>query len=396
MIDKLKHIIQTSTKFNVLGIYNTTSGFRYSLIKVLLKNDELKIIDRQSFNSLEDISVEKVFDTNAPVLLHLETSQVINKSSELKPNYRKDLIFKADLDAFYFYEFEQEKTIYVSVIRKENLRQHITSLNNLGLHVVNVSFGPFVIANILTYLKAYKEVLTPLNTISLNQGKIEGFDSNVKENGVVYNVNGENISQEELPLIAAFFNHNYPTENIEFDTYFLNKDREEVKFKKWFKIGGLTVLIFTLLALIISHLLLGNYLKDLAKKETTYLLAKQTNVEINKLLEKKKLKEKILQTSGMSQNTIITKYVVDVGNITPKSIALRTLNVNPLIKKIKPNTEIRFYFNLIEIKGVSFDDLVFNTWVKKLKGLDWVKKIEITDYYQEGTTKNSFAIKIEI
>ena len=118
--------------------------------------------------------------------------------------------------------------------------------------------------------------------------------------------------------------------------------------------------------------------------------------KVNSLIEEKALKEKILQTSGMSQNTITTKYIADIGNVTPNSITLKTIYVNPLAKKIKPDTKINFIFNVVNITGISTNDEAFNNWIKKVKEFNWVKKIEITDYYQESNIANSFSVKINI
>lgn len=396
MINKLQHIFDDHNRYFVLGISSINNVLEYQLLQILFKKDELKIEKRIFSNNLDD-NFKAHLKKDYPVILHLEGDNIINKVVENKTGYRKSIIFKADPNDFYFYEYHQNNNVFVSVIRKHIVEDSIALLKTLNLFTVNVSFGPFILSSLLPVIKAYtySSISSSNYTIEIKDNEIQSFNNkpSSKENLII---NDEALSQRETPLMAAFLNYKYPNESIDFDTSFLGTNKSEFKFKKWFKIAGIFTLVFFLISIFISSLLLKTYLEKLAEKESTYALSQETIMTINRLKEEKVLKEKILQTSGANLKNFITKYISDIGNSVPQGVTLNTIHSIPTLKKIKPSEKINFDFSSIKITGENINDNTFNLWVKKLKTYTWVKKLDIIDYTQESKSINSFIIKIKI
>ncbi len=393
MIDKLKGILDINSRYYAISVSNTKEATNYFLIQFLFKNNELTIENKWAFNELEDI--KNYAKKDYPLLLHLEGDGIINKTTDNASGYRKNLVFKSNLDDFHFYEYKQENVVYASVVRKELVNKYIQLLNDLGLFTVNVSFGPFVMANLLPFIKNLSNLSSSNYYLGLNEKGISSFKS-YTNNYEVFKINGDTFNQSEIPLVATFFNHNFPNKSIEFDTSFTEDNKNELKFKKWFKIAGVFALVFILSSILISNILLNNYLTKLAQKEASYSLTQQTSAQIASLTEEKKLKENILLKSGMVQNSISTEYIAEIGNITPTNITLNTIHVNPWSSKVKPDKRIDFDLNKIIVNGTTSNDDVFNNWVKKIKTLKWINKIEIVEYFKENKTINSFSISISI
>lgn len=395
MITIPKNIIKTNGYY-LIGIYLTDNTPKYQLLQIVFKNNELKVEGRCYSNRLDD-AFKDFFKKDYPVILHLEGDNIINKVVENKLGYRNNVIFKADPEDFYFFEYHQESKVFVSVIRKHIINDSIALLKTLKLYTINVSFGPFVMSSLIPLAKenGYSSILSSNYSLQFNENKIQSFENNSssQEN---FNLGGEVLNPKEVPLIAAFLNHKYPNEAMDFDIAFLEHNKSEFKFKKWFKVAGIFTLVFILTSLFVSNTLLNSYLSNLAEKESTYAISQQTILRVDKLSEEKALKEKILQTSGANFKNFITKYVVDIGNSVPNDITLKTLNTIPVIRKINPSKKINFDFSIVRVSGETTNDNTFNNWVKRLKTYSWVNKLEIVDYTQESKYVNSFVIKIKI
>lgn len=394
MIAKFKNILNNSNRYYVISISKANSIFEYQLIQVLFKNDELKIENRFFSNDFDHAFKEKL-NKDYPVILYVEGDNIINKEVENKTGYRNDLIFKANLDDFYFFEYHQNGTVFISVARKQNIDDLIKQISDVHLYVIHISIGPFVMSHLLPIIKGYSSISSSHSTIEINEDKILSYrKEEVFEKE--YIINGDSLNQREIPLLASFLDYKYPNSAIEFDTNFLNTNRETFKFKKRFKIAGIFTLAFFLVSLMASHYLMSFYMNSLAEKESIYTISQQTTIKIASLKEEKILKEKILQSSGISNKSFLTKYIADIGNAVPQNIILNAIHIMPALKKIKTAEKINFDISVITIIGESENDNVFNDWLKELETLTWTRKVDIEDYSQETKTENVFKIKIEI
>ncbi|HEX9600808.1 MAG TPA: hypothetical protein VF985_04910 [Mariniflexile sp.] len=366
----------------------------YQLIELAYKNNELKIESRFFSNDFDKPFKEKL-TKDYPIILHIEGDNIINKQVENKVGYRNDLIFKANPDEFYFFEYHQNETVFISVTRKQNVDDFIKQISDTQRYVVYLSFGPFVMANLIPVVKDYDTISSSNYTIKIRNGELLSFE-NEQISFKEFIINGDRLTQRELPLLAAFLNYKYPNPAVEFNTEFLSKNKDEFKFKKWFKIAGIFTLAFFLISLSISHYLMGFYLNRLAEKESLNAMSQQTIIQVEALKEEKALKEKILLSSGIGNKSFLTKYVTDIGNSVPQNIILNTIYIMPPFKKIKTSEKINFDINGITIRGESENDKSFNDWLIKLEALTWIRKMDIEGYSQETKTENTFTIKIKI
>lgn len=381
-------------RYYLLGISMVDNAPKYQLMLIVFGNNELKI-EKRHFSDFLDDGFKNFLKKDYPVILNLEGGDIVNKVVQNEPGYRNNLIFKTNPDDFYFFEYYQKNDIYVSVVRKSVIQYIIQQLRALELYTIHLSFGPFVMVNLLPFVKEYNSISSSNYTLDINSGQIVDF-KNGAFSKKTFNINGDTLNQSELPLIAAFLNYKFPNKAIEFDTDFLNVNRNDFRFKKWFKIAGIFTIVFFLLSLFVSSILLKSYTNDLAEKKMAYTLSEETIQEINLLKDEKALKESILETSGIVHKNFITKYILDIGDSVPYNVKLKTINVIPVSKKIRTSEKLDFDFNTINISGETFDDNDFNNWVKILKALVWVKKLDIVSYMQEDKTMKSFVIKIKI
>ncbi len=392
MLEQLKYNIGNSS-FYVLGIFSKDEDMSYYLLCLDVKDDELIIKERYHSNSL-NIFNENNLKKDLPIILHLEGDDVISKSLENTIGYRKNLIFNANADDFHFFEYSQSDTIFASIVRKSYIDELLNTLSVSGVFVVGLTFGPFVLANLLTMLNQ-PEVSLSYNTLKLKEGKIISF-SKTKETHQHYQINDENLNSKEVSLMGAFLGYKYANPLIENDNDFLLGNKNELKFKKLFKTIGISSLALIIIALFIGHFLLKHYSVSLAEKSTEYAAYQQTMQLLNGLNQEKTLKEKILLTSGINNQGFITKHVQGIGNSVPEDIRLLSVKTFPLVKKIREGERIGFELNVISILGETTNDGSFNEWIIALKQKSWVKKIDILEYIQDEKRMNSFSLNISI
>lgn len=394
MLEKLKHISFEGRRYYVLSIVHINNEAVFQAIEISYKNKELKIEKRDTSNSLKSLFTED-FKKNYPLILYLEGDTIINKVVENKTGYRNSLIFKANPDDFHFYEYHQEPSVFVSIIRKSNLDSYFKELKMLNMDVIHVAFGPFVLANLLPFTKNYQTISTSNYSLNIDDDKIVSYENSTLKQ-VNYSINGDQLSASEMPLLASFIDYKYPYPSIQFENDFLNTALSEFKYRLLLKKVGIFTLVFFMLALFIGHFVLQHYSTLLAEKQSQYTLSQQTISEVNALKQDIAIKEKILQTSGINHKEYITKYITTIGNSVLEDITITSLTVNPMLKKIKKEEKIGFDLNEIIIVGESNSDKSFNDWMSALKAIEWVKKIDIIDYSRDTNNTDVFTIQIKI
>ncbi|WP_353780257.1 hypothetical protein [Winogradskyella sp. 3972H.M.0a.05] len=387
-----KDILNTKSRFYCIGIYIHDFGEKLQLLEISIKNDDVNIEDRFETESLDELlgHAKKEY----PILLHISGSGILSKRLDSNTSYRNEILFNADVEDFHFFEYKQEDDVYISVIRKELLSSYIEKINDKDKFVVDVSIGPFVLKTINTIFPDTMVVKTPFYELSFKGNLIDSFNqhSNSSVNTVI---NDEQFNEQELPLFASFLEYKFDSNLLDFDTTFLNKNKEEQKFKNWFKSLGAGMLFFYLASLFVGHFVLDSYTKKLAEKESQYAVSQQTLATLSAMRAEKELKEKILFTSGLNNTDYVAKFVLDICNSIPNAIELNTLEVFPLIRKARDNEKLNLDIDHILIEGESDNDTDFNIWLTELKHLEWIKKVEL-DYHQELKSDNLFSLKLSI
>jgi len=392
MLEQIKRFAKGKNHYYLLGVYSVQEKTQFEFLEIALKSDELKIIERHSFSKMEDSLIE-LLKKDYPLLLHFDGDNVISKSVENKQGYRNNLVFKMNSDEFYFYEYHQENQIYVSLTRKHFVDDLIAFFNGKDKLISHLSLGPFVVSQLFSTFKNTDLVYVNFHKLSLNNESLVAFEKTEERESFV-TISEENFSQKEIALISTFLEFKRGAPNIQFDDEFLKNNKEEYKFRKRFKQMSAFSITFILLLLIVGHNILSSYTQSLGEKESQYSISQQTLLEVKELRDERELKEMILETSGVIDANYMTQYFVEIGDVVPESITIISMDVAPPLKKIKPSEKININTKIIDIIGESNKDEDFNTFIKALKSISWVKKIDIINYSKDKSN-SKFLIKLK-
>jgi len=388
MLGQLQNIIKSQNKYYLLGTTSVNQSVEYYAMLLKSLKGEVIIEERFSMTSFKDLKAE------IPVILHINGDGVISKKTSKEAGYKNSLVFGANIEDFNFYEYSQDNDVYASIVRKSFVEDVLFELGKSNLTVVHLTIGPFVIANLLSMLKGERSVYLCDYIVEVNNGKILSFSND----GVALEtqeINGENLSFREIPLMASMLDYIHPNESISFNNEMVASNREDYKFKKLFKISGVSMLIFIMAALFIGHFLKSNYSNALAEKSVEYGMYEQTVAKIKSLQQEKELKERILMTSGINNENFLVKYVSEIGNTVPGDIKLISISVMSPEKKIRAEKKVGLSLNTIDITGETSNDDSFNEWMDKLRGVDWVKAVNI-EYREDQKVNNTFTLKLKI
>ncbi|MEO1032270.1 MAG: hypothetical protein AAFX55_12735 [Bacteroidota bacterium] len=395
MIKRLvNNIIKESQSFYVLGINHKGDETFYYVMEFLFKDQEIRILNRFSISEL-NASTAKYLKKDHSIIVHIDGETVISKDVQNAVGYRNGLIFKSNPEEFYFYEYHQNQKIFASLTRNTAITDLLTKINTLDKYVVHIALGPFVLINLLLLLKDEPVLASNTYEIKLKDAIIESYEKNDTIN-TTYHIGNDVVNEKETVLLASLIDYLYPNEHINTDSDFLSFNREQHKYKRYFKLYGAAVLAIIMVALFLSHFLLQHQVKELAEKESLISLSNQSLVQLNTLKEERILKEKVLLSSGVIDKNYAVRYFSDIGKSVPSSISLDLIKLKQPTRKIKPNEKISFHLDKIVVGGFTTSDSVFNTWVKSLKQIAWVKELEITKYTEDSKSENEFLIQIRL
>ncbi|MDY8138472.1 PilN domain-containing protein [Aquimarina sp. 2201CG5-10] len=390
MVNKFLNTILFGNKIQSVQIHFNQNEKEFRLLEIQKNKNDVSIIERYVTKDYDQLI--STLSKNKPVILSVTGQGVISKKVNSDPNYQSKILFNNDPNDFYWYEFHQEETIYVSVARKELIDKEIEEFKKSQISILNLSLGPFVGVGIQQLLE--NTVLQVGDTeLSFKENQLIGYKKNTDYEIKDYNIGDEKISSENIIPFANLINYLYPNDDIISDTEFLSTEREDFTYKKAFNIVGAFTLSFFLLTLLVSYLLLGHYQQEHHKLQVQ--LGEQ-NVAYNKLvsLEKdKENKEAILKESGLIDSNFLSFYISEITKEVPSEVNLQTLNVFPTTSKIKAEQRINFINNQVNIEGTVSSNSAFANWVKELKKQSWVDNVKIIDFQRENRT-NSFKIKL--
>lgn len=390
MFFKPLNIALFGNKIQSIQIHFSLENKQYHFIEIERKKNDLTIINKFTSESFEDLTAK--LSKNKPIILTLTGQGVLSKKVKNDVGYQSKILFNADSEDFYWYEYRQNDQVYVSVARKEIIDSEIKLFDEAKFTIVDFAMGPFGASSIYPLLET-NILQTNETTLYFDNSLLSEFEKRNETNVIEYHLGTEKLTDNDILGFANSFNNLYPNKAIVSEKATMSSRKEEFTYKKAFNVLGIFTLSFFLISLLISYLMLGNY--QTAHHKMQVELGEQ-NVAYSKLisLEKdKENKEAILKQSGLNDSNFLSFYIAEITEDIPTEINLKTLSIFPTTSKIKSEQRIDFNNNVIEIEGTALSNTAFTSWIKELKKHNWVGNLEIIDFQRENRT-NSFVIKL--
>lgn len=372
--------------------FTENEGVEYNILTVKRAKYTVNILQTYSVSSLQDALSE--LSNNLPTVLSFTGKGILSRKIKNSTNYHSKLIFNADYEDFFWQEQIYETYIFASVGRKLVVKNEIEKLQKEGVLIVDIAIGSFAIASVKSLIE--KDVIYSVDTkLIFEEGKLVEFDDKQIPVTVNYSIGNETLSNKQILNFASILNYFYPKNNLRFDGMDLSKNRENSRYKRWFKVFGTLVLASFFIVLLISFLTLNYYQNK--QQEIQHQIDLQ-NLAYSKLISLEKDKNNktlILKESGVKDGSYLSFYVSQIVADLPVEMNLIEINVFPPVNKIKKNEKIVFDNDLIEIQGTVSNYTALTVWITKLKMFAWIASVEIIEFRKENRL-NSFNIKLTL
>ncbi len=392
MLKTIKNInLFQETKFAIVGVRISDTP-TYEVMLVLKNKENFSITS--SFQTQDYEVVKSKIDTNTPILFNFSGKGIIHKKVLADRNYLKEVLFNASPDDFYIYEILQDKNKFIAIARKEVIDTFFKQFKDNKYLIIDYSIGPFI--GIMAKNLIHQSVILSGDYQLIFEDTVLIDYAKNETDTETYIFGEEKINPLQVPLFSTLLQHVYPAENIEYEHDFIAVHKKELKLKKIVNAVAVFIGFFFLTSLLASYLLLGHYKSRYISHESQLYNLNNTFNQVKKLEVEKQNKALILQESGIIKQAFLSYYLYSIVNSVPNTVSLTSIQVNPIKKRIKNFEKILFDTNSILIEGNSESSLPINSWVKELKSLKWISKIEILDFSKNRKNKGQFILKLII
>ncbi|MFN3402671.1 MAG: hypothetical protein ACK40G_01160 [Cytophagaceae bacterium] len=329
-------------------------------------------------------------------------TRVIKSDSDDEKNLLSQVFPNAKIQEYYLQSVRlKDGKFVVTIARKDLIDNLLDQISKTGLKIISVNLGPFSVANVNQLLK-----FDPLQIVVSNHCLVfEDYEFSgyrISEEGSEAKTlvaGGEKLLQEEIVAYSNAFSLLFQTEifsSIEVET--VKYAADEFQQQKIFKVAGWSTLIFFMLILLINAVLFTSL-----NSKNQLLSAKLSQFQgigkdTDKLEKELSEKESFLSEAGWLDPSRSSYYSDRIAASVPPSIRLTRLAVNPYDDKTsKAERKIIFQNGLIILTGNCSKTTELNTWIKTLKGLEWVKDVKVQDYtFDDKNKTGEFKIELQL
>lgn len=335
-----------------------------------------------SYSSIEELV--KGLGKHNPYVIHVVGFGVLTRLIDFVPNFKESLIVAGNQDEFLFNSYETQGKLSVSFIRKSLLSSIFEELEKLKVFLFGIHIGPI-----------------PLLGMHINHFAWKGeFDILVENEKILKLEKGTNTETIENKVLKS----------VSFEPYFSQSDHyvqaleiealqiasQNYKEYKRFVFLGVGILAFFLITLIGNYFYVGNLNQKVAEMETQISSFGENLSLIAGMNEEKTRKSILIDNSGLQTKRLISFYLDKVGETVPERIQLLKMEVFPLMEPLKPKRKVDVDHSKIEIVGETLSSKILDDWMETMEDFEWVKGVELINYYKENEQSSTFQISIKI
>lgn len=385
----------------IIDFYEDQTGDKqFYLLNIKSKNQEFEVNESESFNSFSDL--KKNSKRFKGIHLNINSFFVLTKIVPWLSD--QDVMINGafpniDWDKFYFQIGRFGDKAILSLARKSQVEEVISSFESNNLKVKSLTLGVSTINEVVPFI-GNQSFETLKFKIQPTSGEIIEFSGELEKplEGTKIQVADFELNSYFLPGLSSFLGFLQGKLNLGTSLKDRNKELKS-NFKKDLLFKGLMFSSVSLLLIIltINSFLYTNYYQDL-----NYYKSLNNKVEIEKEkweqlkikhAEKKALVENFYSTGHSNSTFLLNQIVVSV----PREITLDGLEYQPFSRAIEQDNPIEIKKNIIILSGVTSGEYSFSEWIQSMEKKEWINEVEINDYQMEADDEDiSFEIEISL
>jgi hypothetical protein len=376
---------------------NFISKFKSKLIVVFVLNAKhntvFYVVDENKKTILDFFTINEIinhFGKNNTYWLHILGSGTLTRNIENQYGYLDTVTANGNIADFYFSTYSINDSVIISFIRKALIEPFIDEIEDQKIQLLNISIGtiPLFIHKDLNFQFEYKILIEDTQLIKFDKNEEFIYEMSLAEN------------KKQLLLFDESIKTFFSTDNESLEFAFENEKylnyKNEFKAKNRFNLIGIGFLTFMTL-LILFNAFFSNYLKtEIETKEINIEIINDKIKTIDQLKVEKIRKIELLKYAGINYSNFLSFYIDEIFLTIPNDITLNSFNLFPVKSEIKNEVKIEFANHTILINGSVTKSEILDFWIKSLKQLNWISKIQVDNFIKTNASNNNFTILITI
>lgn len=374
-------------------------NWEVDFVEIQRSSKEIKLIDKgDAIRSTEDLwarlpehgKISLNLSGTGILIKEVNTEQLEDGIETILPNVKQKEFVVQNLS------LKNGKSI-LAMMRRDLLASVLEEFTKRNLWVTDLCLGP-VSLKIVEPLFANHTTLIRLSGMELGieAGEFTCFQRSEEIYSGYYSVAGEDLlSRQLLPFAAAV--SSVATIHSKQQTDEVANLSQEYFARQVLKKGGFTALIVLFLIVLLNFVAFDSLRKEQTKFSLQVETGKNLLIKLDELRSNFTQKEDFLKKSGLNKNSQLSFYADRLAADLPVEVRLTSMEINPLMKKIRVGKESRFAANIIMVKGETMHPLQLNRWIQSLKLESWVAKLDKQEYFLKQKNKPAeFVIEISV
>jgi Tfp pilus assembly protein PilN len=374
----------------------------YNLVELIRKKDSIAVT--RSLSNLTHEDLIKSLNVEIPIYVTVNNRSVLNRVlpnnlSDSNSDLIKAVFPNAKADDFYIQRESFESGLILSVIRREVLDTLIKSFIEQNFWILGISLASFDIKHIASLLNTQHPIPTQTQVLTYNkQSELIDFAQNTEGVSIEMKLGDDVLNSHLLTAYTGAFKGLLQMPST-FSIPLIEELKGEYIQKNLFKSGGLAALVTLLIVLLLSTFLNDGY-KDKNNAIQVQLLSQGTELSALDSLKSQYTHQKaFVAQTNINQSSKTSFYADRLAVSLPDGLEFTSVDINPMMgskKEYREGQLVKYEKEVITVKGVSHNSIVYNEWIKKLQTLEWVKTVKHIDYKDLTIELGEFELKIFI
>ncbi|MEL6863595.1 MAG: hypothetical protein AAFP19_04210 [Bacteroidota bacterium] len=370
---------------------------------VILKKEKGEIEIEEQTDSIKDLAAlsELLAEEQIPVYLSISGRGILHKLVDQPTGMQQQLIQavlpSAGPEQFYLQENPGAKGLFASIARKQLIDELLEEFRQAGIWVIGLSFGGFDMRYLLPFLNGQKELSSRTQQLQFNEeGATERITpANTDIESRIRLGDQEMETRWVLAYALAFKGLMQMESGV--GTPVLEEQQEEFKHMRLFQLGGKLILGLLFTVLLINVFFYYQYKSNNEQLGAAMAQSRYQLIELDSLRKQVEQQEAMLKQTSVNQDTRLSFYADQLGQSLPAGIQLLELEVFPMLGRKRDYEKedlIRYDKRRIQIKGICKSSLIYNSWIKELKELEWVEEARHLNYSDISKNLGEFELAI--
>jgi Tfp pilus assembly protein PilN len=392
MMNRLLSLISKPGKVTGVEItYLSNQQVKAFLCQLEVKNGLVHVLNKQEIETSTD-SLLGLMPVNEPLALVLNGKGILHKKLTATGMQEANTIEllqqavpNADSKDFWIQKYIFKDGAFVSLVRKEQVKNLLDGLLPRGSWPVSLSLGVFEFSYLIDFLESeYQtgELVFETHNVTIKNREITDYKSVQSIERKQYKIGDDMLEECYLLSFSAALNTLViKGNNPQLEIPAIAEVCDEWREKKLFTHTGIAVLGVFLIAMLLNFFLYTSLMSENALLSSRAGTAKQHLSKVSELQKEATEKNTYLTTAGWLGVTSNSFYADKLAATVPGAIHLTELNIFPHdITRSKLEKRIVLSTNIVLVKGTCNDPELLNKWINELGALNWVELVKNQNY----------------